>query len=118
MEYTNLEDVEEKELVSGFKVRFIHSKNMTFSFWNIEKGARLPEHSHPHEQVTNVLEGKFELTVDGESKTLGPGSVVIISPDAVHSGKALAKSRVIDVFYPVREDYRQNKENAVFQLRK
>ena len=106
MQYTNLEEIEEKELVSGFKVRFIHSENMTFSFWHIEKGARLPEHSHPHEQVTNVLKGEFELTVDGESKRLGPGSVVIIPPNAVHSGKALAKSRVIDVFYPIREDYR------------
>ena len=106
MQYINLKDVEEKELVSGFTVRFIHSENMTFSFWNIEKGARLPEHSHPHEQVTNVLKGEFELTVDGESKRLGPGSVVIIPPDAVHSGIALAESRVIDVFYPIREDYR------------
>jgi unsaturated pyranuronate lyase len=106
MQYTNLEEIEEKELVSGFKVRFIHSENMTFSFWNIEKGARLPEHSHPHEQVTNVLKGEFELTVDGESKRLGPGSVVIIPPNAVHSGKALAKSRIIDAFYPIREDYR------------
>jgi quercetin dioxygenase-like cupin family protein len=106
MDYTNLEEIEEKELVSGFKVRFIHSENMTFSFWNIEKGAQLPEHSHPHEQVTHIIEGRFELTVDGESKKLGPGSVVIILPHAVHSGKALAKSRVIDVFYPIREDYR------------
>lgn len=106
MQYLNLEEIEEKELVSGFKVRFIHSENMTFSFWNIEKGAQLPEHSHPHEQVTNVLEGKFVLTVNGESKKLGPGSVVIIPSDAVHSGKALAKSRVIDVFYPIRKDYR------------
>jgi quercetin dioxygenase-like cupin family protein len=32
--------------------------------------------------------------------------VVIIPPHAVHSGKAMAKSRVIDVFYPIREDYR------------
>ena len=79
---------------------------MTFSFWNIEKGAQLPAHSHPHEQVTNIIEGRFELTVDGESKKLGPGSVVIIPPHAVHSGKAMAKSRVIDVFYPIREDYR------------
>lgn len=106
MDYTNLEEVEEKELVSGFKVRFIHSKNMTFSFWNIEKGAQLPEHSHPHEQVTHIIEGRLELTVDGESKKLDPGSVVIIPPHAVHSGKALVKSRVIDVFYPIREDYR------------
>lgn len=106
MQYLHLDEIEEKELVSGFKVRFVHSENMTFSFWSIEAGAQLPEHSHPHEQVTNVLEGEFELTVDNESKRLGPGSVVIIPPHTVHSGKSVTRSRVIDVFYPIREDYR------------
>jgi quercetin dioxygenase-like cupin family protein len=41
-----------------------------------------------------------------EEKRLGPGSVVIIPPHAVHSGKSVTRSRVIDVFYPIREDYR------------
>jgi quercetin dioxygenase-like cupin family protein len=64
MQYLDLDEIEEKELVAGFKARFVHSENMTLSYWNIEAGAQLPEHSHPHEQVTNVLEVKFELTVD------------------------------------------------------
>ena len=106
MQYLHLDDIEETELVSGFNVRFVHSENMTLSYWSIEAGAELPEHSHPHEQVTNVIEGEFELTVDNESKRLGPGSVVIIPPHAVHSGKSVTQSRVIDVFYPIREDYR------------
>lgn len=106
MQYIHLNEIEEKELVPGFNVRFVHSRNMTFAFWNIQGGAELPGHSHPHEQVVNVIEGKFELTVDNERKQLGPGSVVIIPPDAVHSGKAITNSRIIDVFYPVREDYR------------
>jgi quercetin dioxygenase-like cupin family protein len=106
MQYIHLDELEEKELVSGFNVRFVHSENMTFAFWNIREGAELPGHSHPHEQVVNVIEGDFELTVDNERKQLGPGSVVIIPPDALHSGRAVTKSRIIDVFYPVREDYR------------
>ena len=80
MHYLHLDEIEEKELVSGFKVRFVHSENMTFSYWSIEAGAQLPEHSHPHEQVTNVLEGEFELTVDNESKQLGPGSSGLTGP--------------------------------------
>jgi quercetin dioxygenase-like cupin family protein len=106
MQYLDLDEIEEKELVAGFKARFVHSENMTLSYWNIEAGAQLPEHSHPHEQVTNVLEGKFELAVDKEKKRLGPGSVVIIPPHAIHSGKSVTRCRIIDVFYPIREDYR------------
>ena len=106
MQHINLSQVEWKEPVKGFKGRFVHSANMTFGYWDVEAGASLPEHSHPHEQVTNILEGEFELIVDGETKTLGPGSVLIIPSDAVHAGKAITNSRIIDVFYPIREDYR------------
>ena len=106
MQCIHLSKIEWKEPVAGFKARFVHSENMTLAFWDIEAGAILPEHSHHHEQVTNLIEGELELTVDGKTKKLGPGSVLIVPPDAVHSGKALTNSRVIDVFYPVREDYR------------
>ena len=53
-----------------------------------------------------MVEGEFEMTIDGETRVLGPGAVAVIPPNAVHSGKAIKKCRVIDVFYPIREDYR------------
>ena len=106
MELYELDKMEVKELVAGFKARMVHSPQMTLAFWEIKAGANLPEHSHPHEQVTVALEGQLELTVDGESRTLAPGSVVVIAPHAVHSGKCISDARVLDVFHPVREDYR------------
>ncbi|GBC59655.1 cupin [Desulfonema ishimotonii] len=106
MPFIHLSDIEEKELVPGFTVRFVHTESMTFSYWTVQPGAELPEHSHPHEQVTNMLEGEFRLTVDGESKVIRPGDVVHIPPNAAHGGKAVTECRILDVFHPVREDYR------------
>jgi len=106
MQYFHLSEIEWKEPVSGFKARFVHSENITLAYWDIEAEASLPEHSHPNEQVTNVIEGEIELIVDGETKILEPGSVLVVPPDAVHSGKAVTNCRIIDVFYPIREDYR------------
>jgi quercetin dioxygenase-like cupin family protein len=103
---TNLSKMEEKEIVSGFRGKFIHTKNFTIVHWSITAGASLPEHSHPHEQVTNLIEGEFQLTVDGTIQELESGGVVVIPSDVKHSGKALTDCYVIDVFYPVREDYR------------
>ena len=105
MIFKNLKDIPEKELIPGYKVKFVHSKNMTLAYWNIEKGAPLPEHSHKHEQVANVIEGKFELKVDNKTKVLEPGDVAVIPSNVKHSGKAITKCKLIDVFYPVREDY-------------
>jgi quercetin dioxygenase-like cupin family protein len=107
MSFIQLADLEERELLPGYRVRFVHSENMTLAYWNITAGAALPEHCHPHEQVASVIEGEFALTVDGETRTLGPGSVAVIPSNTPHSAKALTACRVIDVFHPVREEYRK-----------
>ena len=69
-------------------------------------GIDLPEHSHPHDQITNIIEGEFELTVDGVPEILSAGHYRVIPPDVVHSGRSITVCRIIDVFSPVREDYR------------
>lgn len=107
MKEIKLYEVAEREMVPGYHAKFVHSENMTIAYWNIDKGNALPKHGHPHEQVVNVIEGSFEITVDGETSVLEAGSVVIIPPNVMHSGKALTSCRIIDVFYPVRKDYMQ-----------
>lgn len=106
MTFLNLKDIEEKEPLPGFKVRFIHSENMTFAHWKIEKGASLPAHSHPHEQAAHVLEGEFELTIGDETRVLTSDMGAVIPSNVPHSGRAITECRIIDTFYPVREDYR------------
>lgn len=102
----NLSEIEAREVVKGFHGKFIHSESMTFAYWNIDGGSALPEHSHPHEQVVNMFEGSFELTVDNEKKILKPGDVVVIPSNIKHTGKAITDCRLLDVFSPVREDFK------------
>ena len=106
MAFITLSDSPVREIFPGFKVHFVHSTNMTFAHWAIKAGSALPEHSHPHEQVVNMIEGEFELTINSETRKLGPGTVAIIPSNARHSGRAITDCRIIDAFYPIREDYR------------
>jgi quercetin dioxygenase-like cupin family protein len=102
----SLESIQQKEVVPGFFARFIHTENMTFAYWNITAGDSIFEHSHIHEQVVNGLEGKFELIVNGDPVIVEPGTVVVIPSNVKHSGMAITDCKLLDVFYPVREDYR------------
>ncbi len=106
MDVIKLESLEPREIVPGYRVRFVPSANVTLAYWNIRARASLPEHAHPHEQAVNLPEGKFSLTMGGDTAALEAGRVVIIPPHAPHSGTALTDCRILDVFYPVREDYR------------
>lgn len=108
MEKIDLATIQPKEIMPGFQGRMVHSANMTFAHWEIKAGAPLPSHSHLHEQVVNMIEGEFELIVNGENHLLRANDVFIIPSYAVHSGRAITDCKIIDVFYPIREDYRAN----------
>lgn len=92
--------------LEGFRAKLIHTKKMTIAHWTIDAGRELPTHSHPEEQVVNLMSGEFELTVGGETELLTAGDVVVIPSDAPHSGRAISDCKIIDVWHPCREDYR------------
>ena len=106
MTFLSQTDLARKEPMPGFVGRFAHGVTMTVVQWTIAAGAELPEHAHPHEQVSQILEGEFELTIGGRTERLGAGSLAIVPPNVTHSGRAVTECRIIDVFHPVRDDYR------------
>ncbi|MCX8491166.1 MAG: cupin domain-containing protein [Cyclobacteriaceae bacterium] len=103
----DIKTLEPREVMPGFWGRFVHTDNMTFAYWEIKQGSSLPEHSHMHEQVVNMLEGEFEIVLQGVSNHLHPGMVLPIPSHAKHAGRAITDCKILDVFYPVREDYKK-----------
>lgn len=97
------------EITKGFKAKFVHTDSMTLAMVEVEEGALLPLHHHVHEQITTILEGKFEMQMSGETHLLEPGSTFTIPSNEPHSGRALTGCRILDVFSPVREDFRRGK---------
>lgn len=106
MPYISLDDLAVREPFAGLRGRFVHGDSMSVAYWDIAEGASLPEHAHVHEQVVSVIEGQLEMTAGGETRILDPGTVLVIPSNVPHSARAVTACRVIDVFQPVREDYR------------
>lgn len=101
-----ISEIPQKDLVKGIKGRYFHTDSNTVGFVDIEKGAILPAHSHVHEQITQITEGQLEMTIDGKTQVLEPGTILFIPSNVVHSAVALTDCRVTDIFSPVREDYK------------
>ena len=77
------------------------------SLVEFEPHAVVEEHSHPHEQMGYMLQGEATFTVGGETRLVRAGEMWRIPGGVKH--KVVAGSepvRALDVFYPVREDYR------------
>lgn len=104
--FRKFSDIETKEIAPGFFSKLIHTETNTINFIEVKAGSTVPLHQHIHQQCAFSLEGKFELIVDGIPQILEPGLFAVIPPNVWHSGTAITDCKLIDVFSPVREDYR------------
>jgi mannose-6-phosphate isomerase-like protein (cupin superfamily) len=88
----------------GWHGRFFHSEHMTFAYYDIEIGAALHVHSHPNEEVWNILEGEVDFTLGEETRRLGAGDAVVVPGGTTHAVAVRKACRAIIVDYPVRDE--------------
>ncbi len=107
MSFTTLASLPATAILGGtIHGHYAHLDRLTVGEVRLNAGTQVPLHQHPHEQVTYVIEGRFEFTVGDETIVLEPGTAALIRGGVLHGGKTLTACRVLDIFTPVREDYR------------
>jgi len=74
----------------------------------LQPNAIVARHSHPHEQLGMILRGSMTLVVAGTNHELEEMDGYTLPGGVEHEGIAGPEGAlVLDVFQPVREDYRQ-----------
>jgi len=101
-----IKELKPKELIAGITGYYAHGKKLTFGYVDIKAGSILPEHHHVHEQITYIIEGQLDMIIGGKLCPLTAGMFFIIPSNTAHSAVAPVDCKVIDVFSPVREDYK------------
>ena len=91
--------------VPGCRLRTPYGKNLMLSYLEMDDGAEVPLHHHPHEQGGVLLKGRLQLTIGEETRIVEAGSLFLIPPNVPHRAVAIGPAVVLDVFSPVREDY-------------
>jgi quercetin dioxygenase-like cupin family protein len=94
------------EMLPGLTRRVLATSDvMMLAEFTFEQGVEVPEHTHPHDQVGYVVAGRMRMVMGEETVECGPGDSYHAPSGVPHSGAALERSIVVDVFSPPREDY-------------
>ena len=80
------------------------------TFFTFEPGSVVPEHDHPHEQITYIAQGPVNFFLgEGDEQTVDrveTGDMIVIPPNTPHTVEVLGETaRLVDCFYPIREGF-------------
>jgi len=84
--------------VAGGRAWILQSEMRQQVFFEFAADIELPEHSHSYSQWGMVIEGKMELTINGNMRLYQKGDEYLVPAGASHCARFLEKSRVMDLF--------------------
>jgi quercetin dioxygenase-like cupin family protein len=95
-----------RRLAAGVTLRIFSSANVMLSLVDLEPGAVVAPHQHPHEQLGIWLAGDAEAVIGDCQQSVRAGDSYYIPGDTLHTFVAGPQGgRALDIFNPPREDY-------------
>jgi len=67
----------------------------TITLFAFDKGQKLSEHTTPYDAVVQVLDGRSQLTIDGEEKQVTAGEIIIMPGSVPHAVTAQEKFKML-----------------------
>ena len=107
MDFVKTQDAQTFTPEPGMKRQVLaHTDQLMLVRHYFEQGWVGASHSHPHHQLVYVISGSIRVDIDGKTFDVHTGDSFVVDGGVEHQASALEPSEVLDVFTPVREDYR------------
>jgi quercetin dioxygenase-like cupin family protein len=101
--YVDVATIPALEMLPGLNFQPVLGESTLVNFVSFEPHTEAPVHTHEEEQIVVVLEGEFDFTIDGDTRTMRPGDVAVIPPWVPHGAVTRDTTcREMDVFTPPR----------------
>jgi len=91
----------------GVVRRVFSGKGATLAFTTMDPGHEAVPHSHPHEQIEYLLQGRMRFVVGDEETILEQGGLLVVPGGVEHYGVTLGDEPIValSVFSPKRDEY-------------
>ncbi|HJZ89138.1 MAG TPA: cupin domain-containing protein [Polyangia bacterium] len=97
--------VELERLSPTITRQMLNGEHTTVARICLARGAVVPRHSHPSEQLSLILSGALRFVFDDHEELVGAGQMIFIPSGVPHAAFALEDTVDLDVFGPRREDW-------------
>jgi len=102
------DDMPKERVTDVISRRLVTADRMMLAHVYLDKGAKVPQHSHDNEQLTYILEGALHFWIGADRKEeviVRAGEVLVIPSNVPHEAVALEDTLDVDVFSPPRQDW-------------
>jgi len=109
MKGKSIDQVSGIEMMDGVVRKTLsYNQEVMLCHFQLNKGASIPLHNHRASQIGFMVKGsvRFLGEQDSDSFVVKSGESYVLDPHQVHGAEALETSEFVEVFYPVREEYK------------
>ena len=102
------DDIDHEQMNKKLSRKYVTGKDVMLAQIFFDEGCLVPEHSHPNEQLTWVINGVLRFRVGeepGEQIDVRAGEVIRIPAGVPHQAEALEDTFEVDIFSPPRQDW-------------
>lgn len=101
--FVDVSAIEPVEMLPGLNFQPVLGEGALVNVVSFAPHTEAPMHSHVEEQIVIVVEGEFEFTLDGVTRTMRAGDMAVIPPWVPHGARTGdVPCREMDVFTPPR----------------
>lgn len=93
--------------------QYVYGEKAMLCRFELKKGAIIPTHQHPNEQITYITNGLVKVTIHDKEYLVHAGEVLIIPGNTPHQFEALEDTIDIDLFAPPRQDWIEGTDSYI-----
>jgi len=103
---TDWSKVPVERIEEGIQRQMVVGQNVMICRFRFAPFVVTPAHSHRHEQMSLIVQGKVKFILGDEERIVSAGDVLHFPPDFRHGATMLDEEVIlIDIFSPIREDF-------------